>query len=74
MKNAIGLGRYRVNSCNRRQSHVRLRSYQPSPPHTRNTLVSFISLSADCCSDQAVIQTWLDTICSLKVKGVVHSA
>lgn len=69
-----GLGRCRMNSYNRKQSHVRFRSNQPSLPHTRNTLVSFISLSADCCSDQVVIQTWLDTICSLKVTGVVHSA
>lgn len=74
MKNGKGLGGCRVNSYNRRQSYVRFWSYQPTPPHTRNALVSFISLSAHCCSDNVVIQTWLDTICSLKVKGVVCSA
>lgn len=66
MKNDMGFGRWRVKSCNWRKSHVRFGSCQPTPVYTGNILVSFISLSAHCCS-------WLDAICLVKLKGAVSS-
>lgn len=59
MKNAIGFGRWSVKSC---QIWI-----LPTYSSLYNILVSFIGLSAHCCS-------WLDAICLVKVRGAVSSS